>query len=96
MESFKFTWDPSKNKLNKTAHGISFEEAVTAFYDPHGLLIHDPEHSEQEDRFILLGLSRKAKLLVVCHCYREADEVVRLISARKADRDEEIQYVRRK
>ena len=96
MEAFKFTWDPAKNKVNRTLHKISFEEAVTVFYDPNGLLIHDPEHSEEEDRFILLGLSRRAKLLVVCHCYREADEVVRIISARKADQDEEIQYIRRK
>ena len=96
MEAFKFIWDPAKNKINRSLHKISFEEAVTVFYDLNGLLIHDPEHSEEEDRFILLGLSRRAKLLVVCHCYREADEVVRIISARKADQDEEIQYIRRK
>jgi hypothetical protein len=94
-ERFEFTWDQGKNKINQNLHGITFEEAVTVFYDPHGLLIHDPEHSNEEDRFILLGLSRRAKLLVVCHCYREADEVVRIISARKADKDEEIQYIRR-
>ena len=96
MEYFKFVWDPKKDEENKRKHQVSFEEAVTVFYDPDGLLIHDPDHSTDEERFLLLGRSRKYHLLVVCHCYRESDDVIRIISARKADNDEEIQYVRRK
>lgn len=84
MEYIKFEWDTNKNEINKRKHKISFEEAQTVFYDSEALVIDDPEHSEQEDRFIILGLSKKANLLVVCHCYRESDFVIRIISARKA------------
>ena len=81
--------------MTPITHKISFEEAETAFADEHGLLMTDPDHSEEEDRFILLGLSASLRLLVVCHTYREEDEVIRLISARKADRSERAQYSRR-
>ncbi|MCI8852149.1 MAG: BrnT family toxin [Lachnospiraceae bacterium] len=84
MESIKFEWDNNKNEINKKKHKISFEEAKTVFYDSDALIIDDPEHSEDEDRFIILGLSKRANLLVVCHCYRESDSVIRIISARKA------------
>lgn len=84
MEQIKFEWDNNKNEINKKKHKISFEEARTVFYDSEALVIDDPEHSEQEDRFIILGLSKKANLLVVCHCYRESDSIIRIISARKA------------
>ena len=84
MDNIKFEWDDNKNAINKKKHKISFEEAQTVFYDSEALVIDDPEHSEQEDRFIILGLSKKAKLLVVCHCYRESDSIIRIISARKA------------
>ena len=92
MNNIKFEWDNSKNEINKKKHKISFEEAQTAFYDSEALVIDDPEHSEQEDRFIILGLSKKANLLVVCHCYRASDTVIRLISARKATKTESKYY----
>ncbi len=92
MNSIEFTWDNKKNEINKKKHKISFEEAKTVFYDTEALIIDDPEHSEQEDRFIILGLSKKANLLVVCHCYREADSFIRIISARKATATEEKYY----
>ena len=84
MQYIHFDWDKQKNQTNIRDHGVSFEEAQTAFYDAAARLIHDPDHSEEEDRFILLGVSRKMRLLVVSHCYREDDEIVRIISARKA------------
>ena len=95
MADFQFEWDPRKESSNREKHGVSFEEAVTAFLDDFAILISDPEHSEDEDRFILLGLSSSLRLLVVIHCYRETKETVRLISARKANRSEQRQYDRR-
>ena len=92
MAELRFEWDPKKNRENQRDHKISFEEAETAFVDEHGLLMADPDHSEDEDRFILLRLSGRLRLLIVCHTYREGDEVLRLISARKADRSERAQY----
>lgn len=92
MEEIRFEWDERKNTINKLKHKISFEEAQTVFYDSEALLIDDPEHSQDEDRFIILGFSVKANLLVVCHCYRESDAVIRIISARKATKTEEKQY----
>lgn len=92
MKGIKFEWDSNKNETNKKKHKISFEEAQTVFYDEDALIIDDPEHSEEEERFIILGFSKKANLLVVCHCYREADSVIRIISARKATRTERNQY----
>lgn len=94
MDSIKFEWDENKNEINKKKHKISFEEAVTVFYDDDALLIDDPEHSEEEERFIILGLSKKANLLVVCHCYRASETVIRIISARKATKNETRQYVK--
>lgn len=88
----RFEWDENKNEINKKKHKISFEEAQTVFYDVEALVIDDPEHSEDEDRFIILGLSTKANLLVVCHCYRASDTVIRIISARKATKNETKQY----
>ena len=92
MDIISFEWDENKNIINKKKHKISFEEAKTVFYDPEALVIDDPEHSEEEDRFIILGLSARANLLVVCHCYRESETVIRIISARKATRTETRQY----
>ena len=74
---------------------MTFEEAETVFLDDHALLIGDPDHSEDEDRFVLLGVSTRLRLLVVCHCYRESNSEIRLISARKADRDERREYNKR-
>ena len=95
MAELRFEWDAKKNRENQRDHKISFEEAETVFADEHGLLMADPDHSEEEDRFILLGLSATLRLLVVCHTYREQDGVIRIISARKADRSERDQYSRR-
>ena len=88
MEDIRFAWDENKNSINKIKHRISFEEATSVFYDENALIISDPDHSEEEERFIILGLSARANLLIVCHCYREADSVIRIISARKATKKE--------
>lgn len=88
----RFEWDPAKDRANQRRHRISFAEAQTAFMDEHGRLMGDPDHSENEDRFILLGYSSSLRLLVVCHCYRKSDEVIRIISARKATRKESAEY----
>ena len=92
MDELFFEWDANKNITNQKKHHISFEEAKTVFYDENALLIDDPDHSEEEERFILLGFSRRAKLLVVCHCYRQSESVIRIISARKATKTEEKSY----
>ena len=92
MESIKFEWDENKNQINQRKHGVSFDEAKSVFYDHNALVIDDPEHSEEEDRFIILGLSSKANLLIVCHCYRASDTVIRIISARKATKTESSFY----
>ncbi len=89
----RFEWDEAKNTVNKRKHKISFEEAQTVFYDENALVIDDPEHSKEEERFIILGLSAQANLLVVCHCLRESETVIRIISARKATKSESKQYV---
>lgn len=78
--------------MNLRKYEVSFEQARTVFYDPNARMIGDPVHSDQEDRFLLLGFSRSLRLLVVCHCYREPDEVIRIISARKATEREAEQY----
>ena len=88
----KFEWDENKNISNIKKHGVTFQEAATAFEDRNALLLADPEHSDDEDRFVLLGLSAGLKLLVVCHCMRCADTVIRIISARKATTRETRQY----
>ena len=91
----KFEWDDNKNQANIEKHGISFEEAASVFQDEGALIIADEEHSESEERFILIGFSFKANLLVVCHCYREKDSAIRIISARKADKKERQKYIER-
>ncbi|MBR2512002.1 MAG: BrnT family toxin [Firmicutes bacterium] len=83
-----FEWDEQKNASNKVKHGISFEEACSVFQDSRALIIPDPDHSEDEERFIILGLSTKLNMLVVCHCYRNEEQVIRIISARKATKTE--------
>ena len=92
MSELRFVWDPRKAKENASKHGITFEEAQTVFLDDYALLMGDPEHSAAEDRFVLLGLSTRLRVLVVCHCYRESDSEIRFISARKADKDERREY----
>ena len=92
----RFAWDTKKATSNRQKHGVSFEEAQTVFADVHALRIFDPDHAEDEDRFVLLGLSYTLRLLVVCHCYRENDDLIRIISARKATRSERQAYETRK
>lgn len=87
-----FEWDERKNRANRKKHGVSFEEARSAFLDENARVVPDPAHSEGEDRFVLLGLSASLRVLLVCHCYREEESIVRIISARKADREEQRQY----
>lgn len=88
MGDLRFTWDLRKSADNVRKHGVSFEEAQSAFADEHALLIDDPDHSSGEERFVLLGRSSLFRLLVVVHCYREPDNIIRLISARRATRPE--------
>lgn len=92
MDDLRFEWDENKNSINKIKHKISFEEAKTVFEDIEALVIDDPDHSQEEERFIILGFSSRANLLVVCHCYRQSDTVIRIISARKATKTESKQY----
>ena len=87
-----FEWDKRKENANVKKHGISFEEARSSFYDENAIQFFDPDHSDEKDRFILLGLSHKLNTLVVCHCFREEVTTVRIISARKADKDETNAY----
>ena len=84
MSALRFEWDDRKASLNLKKHGVSFEEARTIFFDERARLIDDPDHSEGEERFVLLGLSSSLRLLLVCHCYRSEGNVIRIISARKA------------
>lgn len=92
MDELIFEWDENKNAINKKKHHVSFEEAKTVFEDENALVIDDPEHSKEEERFIILGFSLRANLLVVCHCYRASESVIRIISARKATTHEAQQY----
>jgi len=92
MKAMRFAWDQAKAAENLRKHGVSFEEPRTAFADENARLKHDPDHSRREDRFVLLGFSAKLRLLTVCHAYRQNDEVIRLISARKATPRERKQY----
>jgi uncharacterized DUF497 family protein len=92
MQSMTFSWDERKDRKNQKKHGVSFSEAKTAFYDENARLTHDPDRSAEEDRFILLGFSASLRMLVVCHCYRERDRVIRIISARKAAKKEQRNY----
>ncbi|EMJ92533.1 BrnT family toxin [Leptospira alstonii] len=90
--SIEFEWDASKNTANRKKHRISFEEAKTVFYDENARIIDDPDHSENEERFIILGFSYKLNLLMVSHCYRSSKDTIRIISARKATKLESKQY----
>lgn len=92
MSNIAFEWDEAKASSNKKKHGVSFEEAETVFFDENALIIHDPEHSDDEERFVILGLSEISRILVVIHCYREKDKIIRIISARKATKNESMQY----
>jgi len=92
MNKLEFEWDSKKDQVNTKKHGVSFDEASSVFYDEQAIQYYDPEHSTDEDRFILLGTSFKLKTLVVCHCFRDEETKIRIISARKADGEEELVY----
>ena len=94
MKRLQFEWDKAKAIANEVKHGVSFAEAVTVFHDEQALEFYDDVHSEWEDRFLLLGLSSNVRLLLVCHCHRQEDRVIRIISARKATRNEAKLYPR--
>jgi uncharacterized protein len=96
VSDLRFEWDERKAAANRRKHGVSFEEARTVFFDDHALRIPDPDHSQDEDRFVLLGLSVRFRTLIVCHCHRQDDEVIRIISARPATRAERRQYEERR
>jgi len=88
----QFEWDVNKAKSNIIKHNVSFEEAKSVFYDYHAIEFYDDEHSEWEDRFLMLGMSSRLNLLLVCHCYRSGDNIIRIISARKATNNEAQHY----
>ncbi|MBN2443068.1 MAG: BrnT family toxin [Spirochaetales bacterium] len=92
MKYIQFEWDQKKEHSNIRKHGITFEEAKTAFYDCNARVIYDPDHLENEDRYILLGLSYKLRLIIVSHCYRKKQEIIRIISARQANKHESQYY----
>jgi uncharacterized protein len=95
VAELRFEWDSRKDRANQRKHKVSFDEASSVFSDEGALLLADPEHSEDEDRFLLLGLSSALRLIVVHHTFRAGGDVIRVISARKATRAERAQYVRR-
>jgi hypothetical protein len=92
MNYFGFEWDVCKSASNARKHGVTFDEARTVFYDENATLFDDPDHSRDEDRFILLGISLKLRVIVVCHCLRESETVIRIISARRATKTEQREY----
>ncbi len=92
MSMLEFEWDPKKAAANLKRHRVSFEEARTVFLDEQAKLIDDPDHSSDEDRFVLLGISGLLRILLVCHCYRQQGQTIRIISARKASPGEARQY----
>ena len=96
MSLLRFEWDAKKAASNLRKHSLSFEEAETVFLDEEAILIPDEEHSAEADRFVIMGFSDHLRILVVCHCYRQSAEVIRIISARKANKAEQMQYEQRR
>jgi uncharacterized DUF497 family protein len=96
MTEILFEWDDAKNRESRRKHGVPFEEAQTVCFDENALRFFDPDHSTSEDRFLMLGISFRLRALVVCHCHRASDTVIRIISARKADKQEEAEYWNRR
>jgi uncharacterized DUF497 family protein len=92
LHGYHFDWDRDKNISNIEKHGVSFKMAATAFFDPNAVIFDDEAHSQNEDRFILIGFSGSHRLLTVCHCYRENEEVIRIFSARRATKTEQKLY----
>ena len=94
MDRITFSWSERKNKANQKKHGVSFEEAQTVFFDENAVEFFDPDHSETEDRFLMLGLSVRLRILVICYCYRKSNSEISIISARKATKKEQQFYIR--
>ena len=92
MKNAPYEWDEEKNRANIKKHGVSFSEAITVFDDDNAMYKTDPDHSQQEERFVIMGYSSSLRLLIVCHCYRKSSAIIRIISARKATKHEEKQY----
>ncbi len=92
MNDLRFEWDERKNKQNQRKHGVSFEEARSVFFDLQAVEFYDDEHDQKEDRFLLLGVSAKLRILMVCHCLRQSGDAIRIISARRATRNEQGEY----
>ena len=92
MDDLRFEWDEQKNLANQRKHGVSFEEARSVFFDAQAVEFYDDAHGEEEDRFLLLGVSAKLRILMVCHCLREGGNVIRIISARRATKNEQREY----
>ncbi len=92
MDELSFAWDEEKNQGNIQKHKVSFEEASTVFYDEYAIVFDDPDHSIGENRFLIIGISKKDRLCIVSHCYRDGDEVIRIISARPAEKSEKEYY----
>lgn len=92
MQDIRFEWDENKNQLNKIKHGIDFNEAATVFFDEDAIMFDDPEHSMEEERFLILGITKHENLCIVSHCYRGEDNIIRIISARKATKNETKTY----
>lgn len=88
----RFEWEPSKDRANQRKHGVSFEEAKSVFYDEFAVQFFDNAHSDSEERFLMLGMSNRANMLLVCHCVRDNESTIRIISARKATRNERKLY----
>lgn len=94
MEMIKFEWDEVKNNKNKKKHGLSFEEAKEVFYDDNAVLFDDPDHSDGEERFLIIGMVKSQKICIVSHCYRDNDNIIRIISARQATKNEKNTYLK--
>ena len=88
MDMIRFEWDERKNRINLSKHGISFEEAQTVFYDENAIMFDDPDHSVEEERFLIIGITSHENICIVSHCYRGQDDTIRIISARKATKNE--------
>jgi hypothetical protein len=88
MRHLEFSWDEIKARKNLIKHGVSFDEAVSIFYDEKAIEFYDPDHSEDEDRFLIVGMSVRLRNIVVCHCLRNKGTIIRIISARKATKHE--------
>jgi uncharacterized DUF497 family protein len=95
MKPLRFEWDKRKDQANQRKHGVAFEEAQTIFFDDEAIEFSDPDYAGEEDRFLLLGRSVKLRVILVCHCYRHRDAIIRIISARKATRKEQKVYTKR-